>query len=200
MARRAHGRRVGLPRLRGHHLVRHRRSGRHARPDHRPPRRGNRQGARRSRREGAPQRQGRRRARRPSRRSSSPTTTSGRAWSRKPASRRSEATSREIPEAARHEDRASSTTGTSSPGCCSSPSAPAASPSRSSYPFGSVQQMGPGFFPRVLGVILVGLRRRDDDPRPALGRAACRAAGAGSRSPCSPRPSSPSAGSWSTWA
>lgn len=25
-----------------------------------------------------------------------------------------------------------------------------------SYPFGSVQQMGPGFFPRVLGVILVG--------------------------------------------
>jgi len=25
-----------------------------------------------------------------------------------------------------------------------------------SYPFGSVQQMGPGFFPRVLGAILVG--------------------------------------------
>lgn len=25
-----------------------------------------------------------------------------------------------------------------------------------SYPFGSVQQMGPGFFPRILGAILVG--------------------------------------------
>mgnify|MGYP003439198606 CR=1 FL=1 len=26
-----------------------------------------------------------------------------------------------------------------------------------SYPFGNVQQMGPGFFPRVLGAILVGV-------------------------------------------
>ena len=25
-----------------------------------------------------------------------------------------------------------------------------------SYPFGNVQQMGPGFFPRILGAILVG--------------------------------------------
>ena len=43
------------------------------------------------------------------------------------------------------------------PGCCSSRSASPRSSSAANYPLGTAARMGPGYFPRILGILLIVL-------------------------------------------
>ena len=46
---------------------------------------------------------------------------------------------------------------TSGPACCSSRSASPRSSSARNYALGTAARMGPGYFPRILGLLLIGL-------------------------------------------